>query len=277
MSRSLQPLVSVVIAARNEQPRIGRAIGSILAQTYDRWEVIVVDDGSTDATADVVRSISDPRVHLVQVSSSVGRGAARNLAIAKASGTFIAVQDGDDTSCPERLELLVERAEAPDQPIAVSGQAECVTASGRTWTLRRYPESDDAIKAELATGSMAVCHPASMIRRDALLRASGYDPRCLRAQDLNLFLRLMPFGRMVALPEVLVYYEHPVFLPFGYWRSSTRYAELARGRARYGGDWRLAPDVVTVAPRSLEPLRYGVHLALRARRFAQENRMPRSA
>jgi glycosyltransferase involved in cell wall biosynthesis len=271
--RSTQPLVSVVIAARNEESSIGRALGSILEQTYDHWEAVVVDDGSTDATADVVRSLRDPRITLIQAGTSVGRGAARNLAIAQASGTFIAVQDADDASCPERLERLVDRAAGADQPIAVSGQAQCTTASGGRWTLRRYPESDEAIKAELATGAMAVCHAACMIRRDVLLEVSGYDPRCLRAQDLNLFLRLMPFGGMVAVPDVLVHYEHPVFLDFRYWQASTRYAHLARGRARYGGDWRLAPDNATVSARPLEPLRYGVHLALRAGRYVQVNRI----
>lgn len=267
-------LVSVVVAARNEAERISRALRSIQQQTYDRWELLVVDDASTDATVEQVRALEDPRIRLLRAPERLGRGAARNLALAHARGDWIAVQDADDVSEPDRLARLVARAEQPDRPVAVSGQATCVTPAGRTWRLRRYPEDDDDIKAELAAGSMAVCHAACLIRRDALLRISGYDPTCLRAQDLNLFLRLLPLGRLAAVPEVLVRYEHPVLLPYGYWRTSSRFADLARRRARYGSDWQLAPRpgaAVTAPPRSLEHLRYGAHLALRAGRYLQQN------
>lgn len=268
------PLISVVVAAHNEEQRITGALRSIIDQTHESWELLVVDDGSTDGTADLVRSVGDPRIHLVQTPHNIGRGAARNLAIARARGRWVAVQDADDVSGPDRLAQLVERSHAADAPIAVSGQAVCVTPGGRSWHLRRYPETDAAVKAELASGSMAVCHAACMLRTDVLRGVGGYDPRCLRAQDLNLFLRLLPLGAMVAVPDVLVRYEHPVLLDFDYWRSSARSAELARRRARYGAHWRSAPDAgadASAAARPLERLRYGAHLARRVHRYVRAN------
>lgn len=274
------PLVSVVVAARNEERRIGRALRSVLQQTYPSLEVVVVDDGSCDSTADVVIALDDARVRLIRLASSVGRGAARNLAVEQSRGTWIVVQDADDESLPGRVAALVRRAQAGDEPVVVSGQATCVTPGGRSWQLRGYPLADAAVKAELAAGSMSVCHAACMIHRDALLAVGGYDPTCLRAQDLNLMLRLLPLGPLVSVPEVLVRYEHPVRLPYAYWRTSSRFADVARRRARYGSDWRQAPALdpaaVLEGRRPMERLRYAAHVTRRAGVVVRANR-PRRA
>lgn len=99
--------ISVVIAAYNAEKYILKAIDSVLGQTLENFEIIVVDDVSTDSTAAIVESVMDPRVHLIKRSENGGGAAARNLAIQQAKGDWVAILDADDWFAPERLETLI--------------------------------------------------------------------------------------------------------------------------------------------------------------------------
>lgn len=108
------PLVTVVTPAYNAGPYIKDTIESVLRQTYRNFELFIVDDGSTDNTADVIRTFSDPRIKYVYQKNS-GQSAARNAAIAAARGTYIALLDADDLFYPEKLARQVAYMEAyPD-------------------------------------------------------------------------------------------------------------------------------------------------------------------
>lgn len=100
-------LVSVVIPAYNAEQYVGEAIKSVLEQTYNDYEIIVVNDGSADRTADVVKGFKDERINLINHSSNRGVGAARNTAIEAARGRWIALLDADDKWLPVRLDRLV--------------------------------------------------------------------------------------------------------------------------------------------------------------------------
>lgn len=114
-----RPDVSFVVAAHNVAPYIEAAVHSALAQTDVTVEVIVIDDASTDATPDVVARIAeaDPRVILVRQASNAGPAAARNLAIARATGVWLAILDGDDVLLPDRSRRLIDIAEANEAQI----------------------------------------------------------------------------------------------------------------------------------------------------------------
>ena len=106
----LAPKVSIVMAAYNEERDIGRAVESILAQTFIDWELIIVDDGSTDATADVVRRYAekDSRINLVRNVTNLKLPASLNRGIGLAQADLIARADADDTNLPERLSKQYE-------------------------------------------------------------------------------------------------------------------------------------------------------------------------
>lgn len=113
-----EPLVSVIMPARNEEPYIATAIESILRQSYRRFELVIIDDGSTDRTLDVIRRFGDARINVYQKQSdqAAGAPASRNLGALLANGGLIAYQDADDVSHPARLERQVaefQRGEAP--------------------------------------------------------------------------------------------------------------------------------------------------------------------
>src|SRR5690606_17218080 len=100
---------------------ISEAIESVIGQTYDNWELIIVDDGSTDDTEYVVRSFRDPRIRYYKQVNR-GRGAARNVALQFAKGTYVAITDADDISLPRRFELQVRFLEANPAVAVVGGQ-----------------------------------------------------------------------------------------------------------------------------------------------------------
>lgn len=217
------PHVSVVVAARNEATRIADCVTSLLAQDGVDHEVIVVDDGSTDGTSDVLATIGDPRLVALRNGTSRGRGAARNRALEVARGEIIAIQDADDLALPGKLQTLARMLEDTSL-VAVGGQCISRTASGRYWLHAEFPLEPEAIAARLESGVMGVCHTASAIRRSAMDEAGGYSADFPRAQDLELFRRLNKLGSMRNTDAPLVVYRHPVLLPWSYW-NATRDAE----------------------------------------------------
>lgn len=108
------PVVSVIVPAWNAEETLERAVASVLSQTFDRLEVVVVDDASTDRTATVAERIArgDRRVRMLRTADNGGPAAARNVGIEAARGEWIAVLDADDSFAPERLETLIDRARA---------------------------------------------------------------------------------------------------------------------------------------------------------------------
>jgi glycosyltransferase involved in cell wall biosynthesis len=136
------------MAAKNEEKHISTAIQSILDQTYDRLELVVVDDYSTDKTLEVVRSFRDPRVKLYEKKSEpTGAAASRNLGVQLAEGELIAYQDADDISHPRRLELQVQEVLSGEKPRIVGSWIE--ERIGNKSHIKRLPTSHEEIVAGL--------------------------------------------------------------------------------------------------------------------------------
>jgi len=192
-STDTQPLVSVIIAAYNTAGYIGETLESVLrGQDWSRYEVIVVDDGSSDDTADVVKSFDD--VHYIW-QENAGPGAARNTGIASARGELIAVSDSDDPVAPGRLGLQARYLIDHPQIDAVLGRQEWLNAPD--WLAR------DAVYGDLAGVPVG---GSAMFRRDALIAVGGYDPSFRTGEDTDLLIRMREQGHAyVVLPEVVLY------------------------------------------------------------------------
>jgi glycosyltransferase involved in cell wall biosynthesis len=225
------PVVSAVMAARNVADVVGPAIESVLTQTLDALELIVVDDGSTDRTADVVRGFADERLTLL-TTTGVGRGAARNLALAHARGEFIAVTDADDISLPHRFATQLAALTARPELAILGAQVVEFGSWGGPVPGYLSPIGVDAVAARLAEGQTPIQHQACLMRRDVVLEVGGYAEECLRCQDLELMLRLAHLP-MDNIPDVLVHYRtasrHP---SWRYWRDNARYRRYALVRAQ---------------------------------------------
>lgn len=184
------PLVSVMMPAFNVQDFLPAALDSLIAQSYRNWEAVVVDDGSTDETARVLRDYADRDSRIRPVfSAHGGRGVARNTSLQHCRGDFIAMLDSDDLALPDRFEkqvrFLIERPEFG----AVSGQ--CVSFAGEPVVdmskLMPWPTDPDEISDSLKAGRMRILNGASMLRRGVFERFGGYRVELRRAQDYEFF------------------------------------------------------------------------------------------
>lgn len=186
----------------NGEDFVGEAVDSILAQTFDDFELIVINDGSTDDTAAVLASYEDPRVQIF-AQSNQGIPKSRNRALQHARGQYIAVLDADDIAHPARLARQVDCLDAHAEVVALgSGYKQVDVLRDRTFRIIP-PTADGAIRRAMITGN-PICHSSVMMRRSALERVGSYDERFHYSQDYELWSRLAQVGELRNLPEVLV-------------------------------------------------------------------------
>jgi teichuronic acid biosynthesis glycosyltransferase TuaG len=189
--------VSVICTAKNAAGTIAATIESILAQDIQSWEMIVVDDGSTDDTASIVRGFasSDPRIRLI-ATQGVGRGRALNLALAEANADLVANIDADDEGHPCRLRCQVEAMKQnPEFAIMATEWFRVYDAARPVW-----PEinAGSVLSVEDITGQLAIsnpiCHASVMMRRAAILELGGYDEGRRFVFDADLWVRAIAAG-----------------------------------------------------------------------------------
>lgn len=194
------PRVTVLIGSYDSAATLPRAIDSILSQTVEDLELIVVDDGSTDETPEVARSTGDPRVRYLGLPH-MGISGSLNAGIEQARSPVVAVQDADDHSHPRRLE----------RQLAVLGERPAVAVVG--CRMREVDESGRRLepRTAFAAGDVRpvlmrfnpIPNSCAAMRRDAVLAAGGYDRRYLYAMEYDLWLRLAERHGIVALDDEL--------------------------------------------------------------------------
>ena len=205
------PLVSVVMPVYNGEKYLAEAIESILAQTFTDFEFIIVDDGSQDGTAEIIRSYRarDERIRLIAFQSNMGAADARNRAMAAASGEFIAAMDSDDVCLPQRLEKQVDHLRRHPAIGLLGAGAQAVDEDLRPLYAFDLPEHHALIVYNVFVASFLI-HPTVMMRRDLLESVGGYERGRLTAIDVELWSRLMWRTRLANLPETLLLYRrHP--------------------------------------------------------------------
>lgn len=194
--------VSVVITTYNEAEFIGAAIDSMLRQTIEDFELVIVDDGSTDATREIVREYDDPRIRLIP-KEHLGRSAALNCAIRHAEHEYIAIVDPDDLSTPRRLAVQREFLDANPAVGIVGSAYEAVNEiRGESYT-REYPTSDDEIRRAMAK-FIPIPHSSVMARKDALVAAGLYDETREVIVDLDLYIRVASEYELANVEEPLI-------------------------------------------------------------------------
>jgi len=198
--------VSAIMAACNVERTIEQAVRSVLEQTHPVHELIIVDDGSTDATAAVVGRIDESRVRLFSQANR-GPSAARNAGIALASGDYIACIDGDDRWHPDKLAQQLARLHAEPAARVCYGWTDRVDAHGRRMhTDRRAAPQGDVHRALLA-GNFITSGSNTLIERDALIRAGGFDETLRSVEDWELHVRLAARHPFVSTGSVVVDYR----------------------------------------------------------------------
>lgn len=200
---SLAPTVSVILPAYNAGHTIGAAIQSILSQTYTDFEVMVINDGSTDDTQSVVQGFDDPRVRTLRNPQNMGLVASLNRGIEEAQGTLLARMDADDISMPERLAAQVQYMQSNPRLGVVSCHYE--TFDDKSPFLERVvlPTSDAEVRYDLYAKTNCFCHPAAMMRRQALEQVGGYKAEWFPAEDRELWTRMLETWHGANVPQTL--------------------------------------------------------------------------
>lgn len=203
-----QPVVSVLLAVRDGGAYLGEALASIQAQTWRAWELVVVDDGSSDGTPAVLAAAAraDARIRLFR-QERLGLVAALNRAAAEARGELLARMDADDRAHPQRLARQVEFLTAHPEVGVLGTAVRRIGAARGTWT---RPEDDATLRAALLFES-PFAHPTVMLRRSVWqVAGEGYREEFRAAEDLDLWERLAPHTRFANLPDALLDYRvHP--------------------------------------------------------------------
>ncbi|NEX93042.1 glycosyltransferase family 2 protein [Caulobacter sp. 17J65-9] len=275
-----RPLVSVVVPAYNAAWSIDQTLASVCAQTYPNFEVLVVDDGSTDATAEAVGAwtVRDPRVRLLRKPNG-GVASARNLGVREARGAYVAPIDSDDLWAPDNLDRQVSALEAAG-PGAYLSFARTVYVDPDGVPMPSDPPKPPQVdfrglllRNSVANGSAAV------FRRDRLIEAGGYDEGLRAAggqgaEDWKLILTLAARGQVVHVPVPTVHYRicrdsmshavpimrrgalmviahvrrhGPRMAPWTYWHARTLMMTWMLPRALQAHDWREAAGLAARA------------------------------
>ncbi len=197
------PRVSVIMPVYNRAAMVVAAARSVLRQTFTDFELIVVDDASSDGSGAAVAELGDPRAIVLHTPVNVGAGGARNLGLASARGEYIAFLDSDDLSLPHRLARQVAFLDVSPRIGLVGSWSAVIDSAGKhTGRLRRYPCMHADIEARQL---FRCCIPQSsvLVRRE-LLGNDPYDVAHRYGEDWALFLNLAQRTRLANLPEALI-------------------------------------------------------------------------
>ena len=202
-SSQSETLVSAIMPVRNRAGIIADAIRSVIGQTHVRWELIVVDDGSTDNTADVVRGLAaaDPRIRLIEQAPS-GVCAARNNGLEHSAGEYVAFIDSDNAWLPRYIELSLP-AFVDSNVVAAHAAAELINEHGERSFLAMSGDHDD-----LVNGGNFVDLNTLIARRSAVVEIGGFDNDLKRWVDFDLAIRLSAIGQLRFVPMIGVAYSH---------------------------------------------------------------------
>lgn len=190
MITARQPAVTVLMAAHNEEAYVSAAVGSVLGQTFAAFELVLVDDASTDGTAAILRDIRDKRVRIVRNATRQGLTRSLIVGMKAARAALIARQDADDLSMPHRLEKQVAAFSADSALGLVGSSCDVIDDAGRHHRARRMPPTDLEIRWHSLLDNPFV-HSSVMFRAEVYAQAGGYDAGFCTTQDYDLWRRML--------------------------------------------------------------------------------------
>jgi glycosyltransferase involved in cell wall biosynthesis len=195
--------ITILMPAYNTATYIGEAISSVLAQDFETFELLIIDDGSTDGTVNIVRGFGDKRIRIISQEHS-GISAALNRGLQEANTNYIARFDADDICLPGRLRKQYDFLENNPGYVICGGEAEYISANGEYLFDFKCPGySHEALTAAIIH-TCPFIHSAVMYRKEAVLKAGGYPVHAHNFEDHILWIRLVSQGKFCNLQEQLI-------------------------------------------------------------------------
>lgn len=198
------PLVSIMMPCYNSNGTLPLALASVLAQTYENWECILVDDGSSESPQTIVEAVDDTRIKLITLKRNYGRAVARQAALDHARGEFLAMLDADDWIYPTKLSRQLEVMHAEPRISLVSSGMAIVNPANDIVGVRATglpTAKPDGVRCFSRLQPPNVAHAPSMIRM-SVARGARYDPRFALAEDVDFLLQIMLNQYYFVMPDV---------------------------------------------------------------------------
>jgi len=203
------PEVTVLTAVRNGERYLPETIDSIINQTYQDWEYIIVDDSSTDATVKIIQEYQnkDNRIKLIQLDENIGPYGAANVGLKQSNGRYIVRTDGDDISFPNRIEKQINFLKSNSKIRACATYAQRIDATSTVL-------GNSIVKSTLTSGSIKwslflrcpLVHSTACVEKEVFDEMGGYETS-FAAQDYRMWCYLARRGIVAQIPEILVYFR----------------------------------------------------------------------
>ena len=190
----------------NAERWLKQAVDSILEQTFTDFEFLIIDDGSTDNSLNILESYDDSRINLVINPENRGLINSLNHGLSLAKGEYIARMDADDISLPDRLSTQYGLMSEQLDTVVCSSNAEQIDHNQQPLGEMILPSNDPEIKTMLRFRCPLI-HPASFFRKAAARQAGGYEPKDIDAEDFGLWLRLSSLGKFTNIQKILLQYR----------------------------------------------------------------------
>lgn len=198
------PKVSVIMPVYNAGGYLKIAVESLLNQTYVDFELLAIDDCSTDGSLDLLQSYKDCRIRILKNEKNLGQGLTRNRGLGEALGVFVAFMDNDDVSHPDRLKRQVEYLDLNPAVAVVGSWARIIDSDGKIIRIWEHPAEPAEVKQAILK-FCPVINPSVMARRLALIEAGGYQPGM--TEDYPLWLSIAEHHSIANIPETLIDYR----------------------------------------------------------------------
>ncbi|MFN0118601.1 MAG: glycosyltransferase [Elusimicrobiota bacterium] len=205
------PQISVVMTVYNGMPFLKESVQSILKQTFQDFEFIIVDNLSTDGSVEYLESIQDKRVRLFKNKENMGQTKALNFGILQATAPYVARMDADDISLPYRFEKQIQCMETAPEVGVLGGWHEEIDENGRHLKTVRFPTDSHYLRAcALSDGNLTpyiLSHPTVIMRKDVLLKTGLYNEHIQVSQDFDLWFRFLRISQIKNLSLVVLKYR----------------------------------------------------------------------
>ena len=222
------PEISVIMSVYNSERFLNQAINSILDQTFSEFEFVIVNDASTDNSRNIILSYTDSRIKLIDNDTNIGLTKSLNKAIEIAKGRYIARMDADDISLPDRFSVQYDFLEANNDFTLVGSGAYLINENNNEIGSLNRPFTNEIIIGH-AFFYNPIIHPVVMFRKNTIVEIGAYNIAIKRAQDYDLWLRLIKHGAKICnLPQLLLQHrEHDNSIESAYPGEQQRYAAQA--------------------------------------------------
>lgn len=262
--QSRHPQVSVIMAAHNAERFVGESIGSLQAQTEPDWELICVDDCSTDGTPEILRACAraDARIKVFSNAENAGPACSRNIAVSHARGQYVAVLDADDVALPDRIKRTLNIFRTEADVVLVGSEALVMDGDGTELSLGEPigPEREDMTTRMLRSRNR-LAHSSVMMPADIMRQIGGYDEFFRYSMDYDLYLRASRRGRVLRLRPPLARYRYSCgHITARRWLQQRAYAETARIRAGLLDEGKPCPPLEEIYGRQLRRIQDEHHL-----------------